>query len=135
MYERGNALWMLGVGKSLEQAIGGSQDREGHSWAIDERGQTLVMAFTRFAEQHRFNAAAGAKCFFNQANAFYADPAGLGGQAAAKGQAKFLEPAIVAARERGQGAGLASAASNLSWSSHDRERNKFSRPNGNPMER
>src|ERR1700736_1839086 len=104
MYERSNALWMLGVGKSLEQAIGGSQDREGHFWAIDERGQALVMAFTRFAEQHRFNAAAGTKCFFNQTNAFYADAAGFSWQAAAKGQAKFLEPAIVAAREHRPGA-------------------------------
>jgi hypothetical protein len=47
----------------------------------------------------------------------------------------LLEPAIVAARERGWGACLASAAGDLSWSSHDRERNKFSRRDGNPMER
>ena len=126
MYERSNALWMLGVGKSLEQAIGGSQDREGHFWAIDERGQALVMAFTRFAEQHRFNAAAGTKCFFNQTNAFYADAAGFSWQAAAKGQAKFLEPAIVAAGDQGSpGARGARVLGGFYWRSHQWERSKL----------
>jgi len=56
-----------------------------------------VMAAAGFGKKYSFDAAAGRERFFGETNAFDPDGAGLGGQTAAKGDAKFLEPAIFAA--------------------------------------
>ena len=113
--ERGDALRMLGVGDALEQAIGGAQDRDSDFGAIDQRREAFMVAFAGFAEEDGLDRAAGAQRFFDQADAFDADAAGFGGQAAAQGDAKFLEPAIVAAGD-GRGAGsVADAASAAVW--------------------
>ena len=55
------------------------------------------MAVSGFAEEHRFDAAARAKRFFDEADAFDANRAGFCWQIAAERQTEFLEPAIVAA--------------------------------------
>ena len=64
---------MLGVGEAFEEAVGCAEDGEGYLWAVDKRGQALVMALAGFAEEDGFDAAAGAKSFFNQADTFDAD--------------------------------------------------------------
>ena len=73
---------MLGVGEAFEEAVGGAQFGKSHFGPVDKRGEAFVMAFAGFAEEDGFDAAAGAKGFFDEADAFYADEAGFGGQAA-----------------------------------------------------
>src|SRR6266849_6838539 len=76
------------------------------------------MAFSGFAEKHRFDGAGGTQRFFDQAHAFDADVAGLGGQSAFQREAKFLEPAIVSAGDRGGSAGSSRGASGFARSGH-----------------
>ena len=59
------------------------------------------MAFAGFAEEDGFDLAAGFEGFLDQAEAFDADAAGVGLQAAAESDAKLFEPPIVAAGEEG----------------------------------
>ncbi|GAC1634584.1 MAG: hypothetical protein NVS9B14_10800 [Candidatus Acidiferrum sp.] len=59
------------------------------------------MATAGLGKEYGFDAAAGGERFFSEANAFDADGAGLGGQAAAKGDPEFLEPAILAGGDDG----------------------------------
>jgi hypothetical protein len=97
--ERCNALRMLGVGKSFEEAISSAQNGESDFRAMDEGSESLAMAFAGFAEKDGLDGAAGAESFLDQADTFNANGAGSGGKTAAKSHAKFLEPAIVAAGE------------------------------------
>jgi hypothetical protein len=85
------------------------------------------MAFAGFAEEDSFDAAAGAKGFFDEADAFDADGAGFRGKATAQGHAEFLEPAIVAAGEDSRrGCGRAGGVTRgFAGGSHQVERNKF----------
>src|SRR5712671_236993 len=76
------------------------------------------MALAGFAEQHRFNGTGGAQRFFDQAHAFDADETGLGRQSAFQRKAKFLEPAIVAAGDRGRRDGSSRGASGFARCSH-----------------
>jgi hypothetical protein len=88
--ECGYALWMLGVGETFEEAVGGAQSGESQFRPVHERSEAFVMAFAGFAEEDGFNAAAGAESFFDEADTFDADGAGLRWQAAAKRHAEFL---------------------------------------------
>jgi hypothetical protein len=97
LYERRDSLWMFGVGEALEKAVGGVKSGKGDFRSANERSKTILMALAGFAEQHGFDARAGAKCFLDEAHAFDAHGAGFRWQAAAKRHAKSLEPAIVAA--------------------------------------
>ena len=80
-------------------AVGGAEDGKSHFRPIDDGGETFVMAFAGFAEEHGLNAAPGAQRFFNEPDAFDAYEATFRGQSAAESHAKLLEPAIVAAGE------------------------------------
>src|SRR5260370_7842146 len=57
MYQRGDTLRVFGVGESFEEAVGGVQNRKSHLGPVDEGGETFVMAFAGFAEEHGLNAA------------------------------------------------------------------------------
>ena len=84
-----------------------------------------MVAFARFAEEYGFDAAAGAKCFFDQADAFDANGAGLAGQTAPQCHAKLFEPAIVAAGQHPGRGCRSSVAIGLAGSGHQGERSKF----------
>src|SRR5271168_1523299 len=60
MDQRGDALRMLGVGKAFEEAVGGAKRGKSHFWPVDQRSESLVMTFAGFAEEDRFDGAAGA---------------------------------------------------------------------------
>src|SRR5882762_3868223 len=109
---------MLSVGHALEEAVGGTQNRNCDFRAIDQRRQPFAMALAGFAEEHRFDGAAGAQRFFDQAHAFDADETGLRRQSAFQREAKFLEPAIVAASDRGRRDGSSRGASGFARCSH-----------------
>ncbi len=98
--QRGDALRMLGVGKTFKEAIGRAKRRKTYLGPVDQRREAFVMALAGFAEEHRLDGAAGAQRFFDEADAFDSDEAVFRGQAAAEGKAKLLEPAIVAAGEQ-----------------------------------
>jgi len=95
--ESGDALRMFGVGHAFEEVVGGVENREGDLFTVEIGSEARVMAATRFGEKNGFDAAARRESFFGEADAFDADGAGFGGEAAAQGDAKFLEPAIFAA--------------------------------------
>jgi hypothetical protein len=61
---------MLGVGEAFEETIVGAQLGKSHFGPVDERGEAFAMAFAGFAEEDSFDAAAGAKGFFDKADAF-----------------------------------------------------------------
>src|SRR6266852_2081701 len=120
MDQRGDALRMLGVGEALEEAVGGAQDGKSHFGAVDEGGESFMMALAGFAEEHGLNAASGTQCFFDEPDALDADEAAFRGKAAAESHAELLEPAIVAAaEERGRTFG-SRVTSVFSWRSHYR---------------
>jgi hypothetical protein len=120
MNQRGYSLRVFGVGKTFEEAVGGAEDGKSHFGPVDEGGETLVMAFTGFAEEHGLDAAAGTQRFFDKPGAFNADESVLCGQAAAESQAELFEPAIVtASKERGLTCG-ANIASGFSGRGHHR---------------
>src|SRR5260370_13935030 len=91
---------MVGIGEAFKEAVGGAEDWKSHFGPVDEGGKAFAMAFAGFAEEHSLNGAAGTQGFFDQTNAFDADEAVFGGQAAAQSHAKLLEPAIVAAGQK-----------------------------------
>ena len=67
-----------------------------------------MMAVAGFAEEHCLDAAAGAKRFFDEADAFDADGAGFCWQAAPERHSELFEPAVVAAgQDSGSGCGRA----------------------------
>ncbi len=118
MNQRGYSLRAFGVGEAFKEAVSGAKDGKGHFWAVDERGETFVMAFAGFAEEHGLNAAAGTQCFFDEAHTFDADEAAFGWQAATQSDTKLLEPAIVAAGEERRLADGARVTSGFARSSH-----------------
>src|SRR5712692_6354765 len=75
MNQRGHSLWVFGVGEAFEEAVGGAEDRKCHFGPVDQWRQTLMMAFTRLAEENGPDCTAGTKRLFNQARSFDADEA------------------------------------------------------------
>jgi hypothetical protein len=120
MDQRGDSLGVLGVGEAFKEAIRGAEDRKSHFGAVDKGGESFVMAFAGFAEEHRLNAAAGTQSLFNETDALDADESILRGQPAAESHAKFLQPAIVAAGEERGLAGRARVSCDFAWRSHYR---------------
>ena len=90
-----------------------------------------MVAFAGFAEEHSFDAAAGAKRFLDETDAFNADRAGFRGQTAAQRHAEFLEPAIVAAGEDARRSSAWGAAGGFAGGGHCSERSKLSTTEGN----
>lgn len=86
-----------------------------------------MMAFAGLAEEDCFDAAAGAKRFFDEADAFDADGAGLRGKTAAERHAEFFEPAIVAAGEDSGHGCARCGTSGFAGGGHCRQGNKFTR--------
>jgi len=95
--ECGDALRSFGVGDAFEEAVGGLQDGDGDFWAIEVWSEASAVTLARFAEEHSAYWRGGAEGLFDQARTFDSYRAGFGGEAAAKRDAKFLEPAAVAA--------------------------------------
>jgi hypothetical protein len=93
----GDALWMLGVGEALEEAVSSTQRGKSDFRPADQRSETIMMALSGFAEENRLDAATGAERFFDEADSFDADGAGFGGQTAAESHAELFEPAVVSA--------------------------------------
>src|SRR5215470_2348129 len=98
-YERGDALRMFGVGKTFKEPVSGAQYGEAQFGAIDDGRDTFAMPLAGLAEEQGLNGTAGAQRFLDEAEAFDADETAFGGEAAAEGHTKLLEPAIVAAGE------------------------------------
>ena len=114
MNQRGNPLRVFGVGKALEEAVRGAEDRKGHFGSVDDGGEALVMAFAGLAEEHALNAATGTQRFFDKSDALDAHEAAFRGHSATQSYSEVLEPAIVAAgkqRRRTTGAGVTSGFS------------------------
>jgi hypothetical protein len=99
LHEGGDALGMLGVGKTFKKAISGTEQRECDFRPVNERSEVLMMALAGFAEKDGFNATAGAEGLFDESDSFDADGPGFGREAAAEGHAKGLEPAVAPADE------------------------------------
>ena len=99
----GDALGMFGVGDGFEEAVGGEQDGDGDFRTVEILSKARAVAFAGFAEENGSNRRGRAESFFDEAGTFYADGAGFGWQAAAEGDAEFLEPTIVSG---GDNAGL-----------------------------
>jgi hypothetical protein len=116
---------MLRVGEAFEEAVGGAKRGEGHLRAVDERRETFVMTLAGFAEEHSLNRTAGTQRFFDETNAFHADEAALGGQAATERQAELLEPAILAAGKKRGVIRNSWIASGFARRSHSLEVSKF----------
>jgi hypothetical protein len=89
------------------------------------------MAFAGFTEEDRFDAAARAKRFFNEAHAFNTNRARLRGKATTERHAEGFEPAIVAAGQDTWRGAASSASGGFSGSGHQWERNKFRRLEAN----
>jgi hypothetical protein len=75
--QRSHALRMFGVRYAFKEAVRRSQEWKCHFGTIDEWRETFVVAFTRFAEKHRFNPAARAQGFLDQPDSFDADATGF----------------------------------------------------------
>jgi hypothetical protein len=124
--QRGDALRMLGIGETFEEAVGGAERGEAEFGAIDQRGEALAVTLAGFAEEHGLDGAAGTQSLFDETDAFDADESVFSRQAAAESQTELLEPAIVAAGEdRGIVGGLG-VASGFAGRSHSVEVSKFS---------
>src|SRR5580693_2289141 len=125
--ERRDSLWVFGVGEAFEKAVCGVKSGKGEFRSANQRSKTVMMALAGFTEKHGFDAAAGAKCFLDEAHAFDADGAGFRWQAAPKRHAKSLEPAIVAAGQNSgrTGGGTGSVAGGFAGGGHGSERSKF----------
>ena len=108
------------------RSIRSPQERNCHFGTVDEWRKAFVMPFTRLAEKHRFDAAAGAQSFLDQPHSFHADATGFRLQSAAQSHAKFLEPAIVSAGNRSRAStGGTGVPSSFDGRSHHPERSKF----------
>ena len=83
------------------------------------------MAFAGFAEEDRFDGAAGTQGLFDKADAFDADGTGFRGQAAAECHAELFEPAILPAGKDPGRSGGGGVAGGFAGRGHQRERNKF----------
>jgi hypothetical protein len=123
--ERGDALRVLGVGKAFEEAVGGPQRGKSHLWPVNQRRESLVMTLAGFAEEDRFDGAAGAQGLFDESDTFDADGSGFRGQTAAERHAELFEPAILpAGKDSGRGGG-GGVAGGFARRGHQGERNKF----------
>src|ERR1700694_1012941 len=109
---------MLRVSNALEKAIGGAQNRNRNFRTIDQRSEAFVMALAGFAEEHRFDWACGAQRFFDHAYTLDADEAGFRGQSTTQREAKFLQPAVVPAGDRGRRTGTSRSASGFARRGH-----------------
>jgi hypothetical protein len=115
-----DTLGMLSIRDAFEKVIGSAENWESEFLAIEVGSETGVMAFAGFRQEHGFDAAAGAECFFGEADAFDTDAAGFGGKSAAKSDAELFQPAIIAASDGPGGRGPGFAGSR-----HVGEGNKF----------
>src|SRR5256885_16908543 len=116
MNQRGNPLRVFGVGKALEEAVRGAQDRKSHFGSVDDGGEAPVMAFAGLAEEHALNAATGTQRFFDKSDALDAHEAAFRGHSATQSYSEVLETAIVAPgkqRSGPRGAGVTSGFSGL----------------------
>src|SRR6202022_5111597 len=84
----------------------------------DQRSEAFVMALAGFAEQNGLDGTGGTQRLFDEPHTFDADEARFSGQAAAQREAKFLQPAIIAAGNRGGSAGGARRASYFARHGH-----------------
>src|SRR6202022_966222 len=84
----------------------------------DQRSEAFVMALAGFAEQNGLDGTGGTQRLFDEAHTFDADEARFSGQAAAQREAKFLQPAIIAAGNGGGSAGGARRASYFARHGH-----------------
>src|SRR5260370_38944430 len=100
--------------------MAGAQNGNGDFRAIDERSEALVVALAGFAKKHRLDRTARAQSFFDETDALNANEAGFGRQSTAQGDAKFLEPAIIAAGDRRRSAGRSRSASGFARRGHSR---------------
>src|SRR6266850_5239379 len=93
---------MLGIGETFEKTIGGVERGKGHLRPVNDRRETLMMAFAGFAEEHGLDGATRKQRFFDEPGAFDADESIFRGEAAPERHAELFEPAIIAAgKERG----------------------------------
>ena len=122
-----DSLRMLGIGESFEEPVGGAQGAKTHFEPANQGSKALVVAFAGFAEEHGFDATAGAKCFFDKANAFDTNRTRFRGQTATQGHAKFLKPAIVTAGEDSRRGLSRRVAGGFAGGGHGRQGNKFTR--------
>ena len=120
MNQRGDALRMFGVSETFEEAVRCAQDGKSHFGPVDEGGEAFMMAFAGLAEEHSLDAASGTQCFFDEADALDSNEAVFRGQPAAQGDAKLLEPAIVAAGQKSRLASRARATSGFAGRCHHR---------------
>ena len=73
--QRGYELRMLGIGQTLEQSVGGAQNRKGNFRTGDILREAFAMTLAALAEKHRLDAAAGAQRLFGEPHAFDANRA------------------------------------------------------------
>src|SRR6266850_3747135 len=116
---------MLGIGETFEKTIGGVERGKGHLRPVNDRRETLMMAFAGFAEEHSLDAAAGEQDFFDEPGAFDADESIFRRESAAERHAEFFEPAIVAAGDERRLTSGARVASGFSRRGHHVEGSKF----------
>ena len=90
MNQCGDTLWVFGVGKALEEAVRGAEDGKSHFGAVNDGGETFVMAIAGFAEEHGFDATAGAQGFFHKTCALDANASGVARKAAAECHAELF---------------------------------------------
>lgn len=124
---------MLGVGKPFEEAVGSTQGGKSYFRPANERSEAFAVTLAGFAEEYAFDATAGAKGFFDEADAFDADGAGLRGKTAAKCHTELLEPAVVAAGEDSGRGSACGVACGFAWRGHQGERSKFRGREANPL--
>jgi hypothetical protein len=116
---------VLRIGEALEETVRGVQGGKGHLRPVDDRRETLVVAFAGFAEKHGLDAAAGKQRFFDEPYPLDTDESMFRREAAAERQAKLLEPAIVAAGEERGLTSMACVARGFSGRGHHVEGSKF----------
>src|SRR5882672_10451264 len=116
---------MLGIGETFEKTIGRVERGKGHLRPVNDRRETLVMAFAGFAEEHGLDGATRKQRFFDEAGSFDADESIFRGEAAAERHAELFEPAIVAAADERGLIARAGATSGFSRRCHHVQRSKF----------
>src|SRR6266446_1163200 len=84
MDECRDALRVLGVGETFEKTVRGVERGKGHLRPVNDRRETLVMAFAGFAEEHGLDGATRKQRFFDEPGSFDADESIFRGEAAAE---------------------------------------------------
>jgi hypothetical protein len=95
----GDSLGMFGVSDAFEEAVGGEQDGDGDFGTIEILREASAVPFAGFAEEYGADGRGGAEGFFDEAWTFDADGAGFRRQTTTQCDAKFFQPAIVAASD------------------------------------